>query len=48
MKYEVIISAKLKTVWDADNEQQAIEMAEEWTAQEYGDLAHKSEYEVTK
>lgn len=44
MKYEVIVSANVRTVWEAENEQQALRQAEAWTAEEYGDLVHKANF----
>ena len=46
MKYEVVVSANIKTIWDANSEQEAIQMAQDWTAQEYSDLVHRASYEV--
>jgi len=46
MKYEVVVSASIRTVWEADSEEQALRQAEAWTAEEYGDLVHKANFEV--
>lgn len=46
MKYEVVVSANIRTVWEADNEEQALRQAEAWTSQEYGDLVHKANFDV--
>ena len=46
MKYEVVVSANIRTVWQADNEQEALEQAEAWVRQEYGDLIHKANLDV--
>jgi hypothetical protein len=46
MKYEVVVSANIRTVWQADNEEQALRQAEAWTSQEYGDLVHKANFDV--
>ncbi len=43
-KYEVIVSASIRTVWEADSEEQALRQAEAWTATEYGDLVHKANF----
>lgn len=45
-KYEVIVSASIRTVWEAENEQEALRQAEAWTAEEYGDLIHKANLDV--
>lgn len=44
MKYEVIVSAEVRTVWEAENKEQALRQAEAWTAEEYGNLVHKAEF----
>jgi hypothetical protein len=46
MKYEVVVSANIRTVWQADNEQEALRLADEWVRQEYGDLIHKANLDV--
>jgi hypothetical protein len=46
MKYEVIVSAEVRTVWEAENQEQALRQAEAWTAEEYGDLVHKAHFDV--
>jgi hypothetical protein len=46
MKYEVVVSANIRTVWQADSEQEALRLAEAWTAEEYGDLIHKANLNV--
>ena len=46
MKYEVVVSANIRTVWQADNEQEALRQAEAWVRQEYGDLIHKANLDV--
>ncbi len=45
-KYEVVVSANIRTVWQADNEQEALRQAEDWVRQEYGDLIHKANLDV--
>jgi len=45
-KYEVVVSANIRTVWQADNEQEALRLADEWVRQEYGDLIHKANLDV--
>lgn len=45
-KYSVLVKANVNTIWEADTEQEAILMAEAWTAEEYGNLVHKANYEV--
>jgi len=45
-RYEVIVSASLRTAWEANSKEEALLMAETWTAQEYGDLVHKANFEV--
>jgi len=44
MKYEVVVSASIRTVWEADNKDEALRQAEAWTADEYGDLVHKANF----
>ena len=44
MKYEVIVSANIRTTWEAENKDEALRMAEAWTAEEYGNLVHKAEF----
>jgi hypothetical protein len=46
MKYAILVKANINTVWEADNEEQALDQAEVWTAEEYGDLVHNSIFEV--
>jgi hypothetical protein len=46
MKYEVVVSANIRTVWQADSEQEALRLAEDWTRQEYGDLVHKANFDA--
>jgi len=46
MKYEVVVSASIRTVWEADSEAEALRQAEAWTATEYGDLIHKANFEA--
>ena len=46
MKYEVIVSAEVRTVWEVENREQALRQAEAWTAEEYGDLVHKAHFDV--
>jgi hypothetical protein len=46
MKYEVVVSASIRTVWEADNKEQALRQAEAWTSEEYGDLVHKANFEA--
>jgi hypothetical protein len=46
MKYEVVVSANIRTVWEADSEEQALRQAEAWTAEEYGDLVHKANFDA--
>jgi hypothetical protein len=46
MKYEVVVSANIRTVWQADNKDEALRLAEAWTSQEYGDLVHKANFDV--
>ena len=46
MKYEVVVSANIRNVWQADNEQEALRLADEWVRQEYGDLIHKANLDV--
>jgi hypothetical protein len=45
-KYEVVVSANIRTVWQADTEQEALRLADEWVRQEYGDLIHKANLDV--
>ena len=45
-KYEVIVSAEVRTVWEVENREQALRQAEAWTAEEYGDLVHKANFEA--
>lgn len=45
-KYEVVVSANIRTVWQADNEQEALRLADKWVRQEYGDLIHKANLDV--
>jgi hypothetical protein len=47
-KYSVVVKANVHTVWEANTEQEAILMAEAWTAEEYGNLVHKANFEVTE
>ena len=44
MKYEVVVSANIRTVWEADSKDEALRKAEAWTAEEYGDLTHKASF----
>jgi hypothetical protein len=46
MKYEVIISASMRTSWESKNKEEVLRMAEDWVAQEYGDLVHKADFEI--
>jgi hypothetical protein len=46
MKYEVVVSANLRTVWQADSKDEALRLADEWVRQEYGDLIHKANLDV--
>jgi len=46
MKYEVIVSASIRTVWQADSKDEALRQAEAWTAEEYGDLVHKANFDA--
>jgi uncharacterized protein YndB with AHSA1/START domain len=46
MKYEVVVSASIRTVWEADSKEQALRQAEAWTAEEYGDLVHKANFDA--
>jgi len=46
MKYAVLVKANINTVWEADSKEQALRQAEAWTAEEYGDLVHKANFEV--
>jgi hypothetical protein len=46
MKYAVEVKANINTVWEADSKEQALRQAEAWTAEEYGDLVHKANFEV--
>jgi hypothetical protein len=46
MKYEVVVSASIRTVWEVENQEQALRQAEAWTAEEYGDLVHKAHFDV--
>ena len=46
MKYAVLVKANINTVWEADSEEQALRQAVAWTAEEYGDLVHKANFEV--
>jgi hypothetical protein len=46
MKYEVVVSANIRTVWEADSEEHALRQAEAWTAEEYGDLVHKANFDA--
>ena len=46
MKYEVVVSANIRTIWQADSEDEALRLAEAWTSQEYGDLVHKANFEA--
>lgn len=43
-KYEVVVSAEVRTVWEAESQEQALRQAEAWTAEEYGNLVHKAEF----
>jgi hypothetical protein len=45
-KYEVVVSASIRTVWEADNKDEALRQAEAWTADEYGDLVHKANFDA--
>jgi len=47
-KYSVVVKANVHTVWEANTEQEAILMAEAWTAEEYGNLVHKANFEVAE
>lgn len=42
MRYEVRVVVDMATTWEADNKDTAIELADEWVRQEYGDLIHKA------
>lgn len=44
MKYEVVVSANIRTVWEVDSADEALRQAEAWTADEYGDLVHKATF----
>jgi uncharacterized protein YndB with AHSA1/START domain len=46
MKYEVVVSANIRTVWQADSKDEALRLAEAWTAEEYGDLVHKANFDA--
>ena len=46
MKYEVVVSANIRTVWQADSKDEALRLADEWVRQEYGDLIHKANLDV--
>lgn len=46
MKYAVVVKANINTVWEADSKEQALRQAEAWTAEEYGDLVHKANFEI--
>ena len=43
-KFEVIVYAAVRTVWEAETKEQALRQAEAWTAEEYGDLVHKADF----
>ena len=43
-KFEVVVSAEVRTVWEAESQEQALRQAEAWTAEEYGDLVHKANF----
>jgi hypothetical protein len=45
-KYEVVVSANIRTVWQADSKDEALRLAEAWTAEEYGDLVHKANFDA--
>jgi hypothetical protein len=45
-KYEVRVIVDMATTWEADSPKEALEMADEWVRQEYGDLAHKCDLVV--
>jgi hypothetical protein len=45
-KYEVVVSANIRTVWQADSKDEALRLADEWVRQEYGDLVHKANFEA--
>jgi len=45
-EYKVLVTATMVTTFTAENEQEAILLAEEWTGDEYGDLAHIADYKV--
>lgn len=46
MKYEVLVSANIRTIWQADSKDEALRLAEDWTRTEYGDLIHKANFEA--
>jgi hypothetical protein len=48
VRYKVIVSANISTAWEADSMQEAVQKAENWTAENYGDLIHKANFEVTQ
>jgi hypothetical protein len=41
-KYEVRVVADISTAWDTNTSAEALELADEWVRQEYGDLIHKA------
>ena len=43
MRYEVRVVVDMATTWEADSKDKAIELADEWVRQEYGDLIHKAD-----
>ena len=45
-KYNVEVVSNLNTVWEAESETEALQMADEWVGNEYGDLRHKCDYRV--
>jgi uncharacterized protein YndB with AHSA1/START domain len=46
MKYEVLVSASIRTVWEAGSKDEALRQAEAWTGEEYGDLVHKASFKA--
>ena len=47
-KYKVVITAELTTSWEAENADHAVELADDWVGEEYGNLKHKANYSVSK
>lgn len=47
-KYNVIVTAEIHTVFEAETKQEAIAMADEWVGEEYGDLKHKANYKAVE